>query len=459
MKRILNIIVIALIFSFILENQILAALPSLPADEGILLIDEDTNTIIYEQNKEVPFEPASTTKLLTALVLVDTIDNLDQLVTVGNEINEFTYADSRAMIWEGQQLTYRDLLYAMLVPSGNDAAQSIAVNVGKILANTQDKATAEAAFIKAMNQKASELGLTNSNFVNPHGRSNPNHYTTPEDYIKVTQAAFKNDAIKSAASAKEYIIKNQDGSNNVLHSSDYCLYTNSNDMAGYSGISFLFPNLVPGVVQDNPLYSKYINAAKTGSTDSNKRTYAFYSDQPNNNVYGVIFNCDEMLGIFSQSKELVEYLNENYQNNDISELVEKQKPEIENISILSPKELNIKVTETEIYDDKNNLDKMNVTYRFNEDLIKEENGKYTLLDTIHKTEKIGSALVNNSNGSVKTIPIYAENNYVPKTWIDYLIDNPIYPIIGIVLIILIIAIIVYRKRKNKKAENDIYEII
>ena len=102
---------------------------------------------------------------------------------------------------------------------------------------------------------------------------------------------------------------------------------------------------------------------------------------------------------------------------------------------------------------------MNVTYRFNEDLIKEENGKYTLLDTIHKTEKIGSALVNNSNGSVKTIPIYAENNYVPKTWIDYLIDNPIYPIIGIVLIILIIAIIVYRKRKNKKAESDIYEII
>lgn len=152
-----------------------------------VLYDMETDEILFEENFDKKLYPASTTKLLTAIVATKIITDPDTVITVGNEIKMIGEESSRAGLEVGMKLTFSDLMDAMMLPSGNDAAYTMAVNCARIYKDDPKMSNKAAlnCFVELMNDAADQLGATNSQFVNPDGWHSPNHYTTAKDMAKI----------------------------------------------------------------------------------------------------------------------------------------------------------------------------------------------------------------------------------------------------------------------------------
>ena len=160
------------------------------------VLNVDSNTALYQKNSDEHIAPASTAKMLTALTVLD-YSSLDDTFTVGSEIDLITSDSSRAWLNLGDTLTVKQLLVAMLLPSGNDAAYTLAVNVGKRIAG-EDWLGAQQAievFANTMNQKAKEVGAASSNFVTPDGYDADGQYTTTFDLAQIAKACLGNDIL------------------------------------------------------------------------------------------------------------------------------------------------------------------------------------------------------------------------------------------------------------------------
>lgn len=144
-----------------------------------ILIDAKTGTVLYEKNAGEVEYPASTTKILTALLVIEA-GNLDQWVTI--EPQDTKVEPSALEFKTGEQYVRRDLLYALLLKSANDVALALA----------RDNAGSVEAFAEKMNRRAGELGATESHFTNPHGLHNPHHFTTAQDLARIARAAMQN---------------------------------------------------------------------------------------------------------------------------------------------------------------------------------------------------------------------------------------------------------------------------
>jgi len=163
------------------------------ACEYIVLYDATNDKVLYSKNADTQCYPASTTKLLTALVTLK-YTNENTVFTVGNEVLLIDPESSRAWLRMGYRLNLQTILEAIMLPSGNDAAYTAAANVGRIIAG-DDSLSAQAAiakFCEKMNETAKELGAKNSHFVNPDGIHNANHYTTASDMLLIAKAALDN---------------------------------------------------------------------------------------------------------------------------------------------------------------------------------------------------------------------------------------------------------------------------
>ena len=141
-----------------------------------------TGQCTYGQNLFGKMYPASTTKILTCLVAIEQAD-LDTQVTVSAHAADQTSDSSVANLAEGDAMTLKDLLYGLMLRSGNDAAIAIAETIGG----------SEEGFAKLMNEKAAALGATHSHFVTPHGLHEDDHYTTVYDMYLIFQAAVQNE--------------------------------------------------------------------------------------------------------------------------------------------------------------------------------------------------------------------------------------------------------------------------
>lgn len=146
------------------------------------VLNVDSNSTLYQKNSDEHIAPASTAKMLTALTVSDYC-SLDDTITVGSEIDLIASDSSRAYLNHGDTLTVKQLLVAMLLPSGNDAAYTLAVNVGKRIAGKDGLRAQQAieVFANAMNRKAKDVGAASSNFVTPDGYDADGQYTTAFD--------------------------------------------------------------------------------------------------------------------------------------------------------------------------------------------------------------------------------------------------------------------------------------
>ena len=151
------------------------------ADGGIL-IDADSNAVLYEKNADQAYYPASITKILTALIIIENCD-LDEMVTFSdNAINNVESNSSNMGTMVGDVLSVRDCLYGLMLASANEAGNALAEHLSGSIE----------AFTDLMNQKALELGCTGSHFANPSGLNNPDHYVTARDMAAIMRAAISN---------------------------------------------------------------------------------------------------------------------------------------------------------------------------------------------------------------------------------------------------------------------------
>lgn len=203
--------------------KIAEQMPELSLEAGAAcLFSVDEDMILYEKNGTDRVAPASTTKLLTALTVLKYC-SVDEVLTAGEEISLISQGASTASLKVGNRGSVKVFLGAMLVPSGNDAAYSLANYAGhKILgdenASTQD---AVAAFVGAMNTYAAELELEDSNFVNPDGDQAEDQYTTARDMVRIAKACLENETIVEITKAKSF---------RALFENADVTYKNSNEM-------------------------------------------------------------------------------------------------------------------------------------------------------------------------------------------------------------------------------------
>lgn len=234
----------------------------LTSAQSAVLMEAYSGRILYKKNSEAKLPIASTTKIITAIVIINNCD-LDKIVTITNE--SVGIEGSSVYLKLGEQLTIRDLLYCLMLRSGNDSAVALALECSGSIEN----------FAKLMNQHAASLGVKNSNFVNPHGLHNVNHYSSASDLALITANAMLNKEFESISGCKAITICG--GKDNVRH------LVNKNKL----------------------LYSlNNSNGVKTGYTLNAGRCFVGSAKKDNMQLVAVVLNCGPM---FEDSAKMLDY--------------------------------------------------------------------------------------------------------------------------------------------------------
>ena len=246
-----------------------------------VLMDLDTGSILFSKNINERVYPASVTKVLTAILSIENLDLSDSVVVSKTAI-DLPYGSSNAGLKEGEVISIEDLLYALMLKSGNDCANVLAEAVS---GSTED-------FANIMNKKAKELGCVNTNFVNPHGYHDDNHYTTPRDMMKIFAYSLKNPDFLKICSTSSYVIDS----------------TNKTDMAR----EYVNTNRLILSKSESYLSQYYENCicGKTGYTDEAGRTFVGYAQKGEYNLilgtFGVM-DVDGNDGRYIDATTLFEY--------------------------------------------------------------------------------------------------------------------------------------------------------
>ena len=230
-------------------------------DSSEIVMDVTSNRVLFSKNADEKRFMASTTKILTAIVIIDSCDINDQVVvsekTVGVE-------GSSIYLEKGEVLSVKDLLYGLMLRSGNDCAETLAIY----------KCGSIEKFAGLMNKKAQEIGAKNSHFVNPHGLHDDNHYTTAYDLALISCYAMNNPVFKEIVSTKKTVIPfTTRNTNRVLINKNKMLW----EFDGATGV-------------------------KTGFTKKAGRCLVSSCNRNGLELVSVVLNCPPM---FDRSKEIL----------------------------------------------------------------------------------------------------------------------------------------------------------
>lgn len=251
--------------------------------QGAILINAKSGQVLFEKNAHLQLYPASTTKLLTALIIAENLDLNDEVVI--DKESPFTIG-ARIYIREGEIFTVDQLLNALLVESANDVANALAVHYSGSIKN----------FSEIMNKKAISLGAVNSNFVNPSGLHHGNHYTTAYDLALISKAAYENEIIREIVKKYTYAINptNKVDETRYMKSSNKFLYSQDNNyLLDYKG---------------EKIYAKYdlVNGMKTGYTDEANNCLVTSASMEDKTLIAVVLNATGRHS-FIDSRELIDY--------------------------------------------------------------------------------------------------------------------------------------------------------
>lgn len=240
--------------------------------------DRKTGDVIWGKNENNKTAMASTTKIMTAIIALENSD-LNSIVNISSKAA--CTGGSRLGLKHGDKILLHDLLYGLMLKSGNDAAVAIAEHISGNVEN----------FSIIMNEKAKELQLENTHFVTPHGLDNENHYTTAVELAKLTDYALKNEKFKKIVSTKHYTIK----INNYFKA-----INNTNELLG----------VIKGV-----------NGVKTGFTGNAGRCLVTSINRENFEIIVVVLQADTKKDRGTDSVKIIEYIYNNYELFNIKEYI------------------------------------------------------------------------------------------------------------------------------------------
>lgn len=256
--------------------------------EGAILIDMDTAEILYEKNSHSQFYPASTTKIMTAILAIEK-GNMDDMVTIDQEVVNLTDGTHIALE-PGEQLSLEHLLNALLIESANDAALAIAKHISGSIEE----------FNNLMNEKAKSIGCLNTNFANPNGLPNEEHMTTAYDLALIARYAMQNEKFRSIVKNYTYTIPitNKKTETRYLKSANRILYSNEKiDVDG----------------KLTPIKYDGVNGVKSGYTVVAKQCLVTSLDKNGHKLIAVVLKSDGK-NVYSDTHKLLNYGLENFEN-------------------------------------------------------------------------------------------------------------------------------------------------
>lgn len=356
--------------------------------EYVSLYNMNEDILLYSKNDTKKTSIASLTKMMTTLVAIEEIDNLDKIVTIKERDFEGTVGYSKAGFKVGDKVTYRDLLYGIILPSGADAVNAVVNNT-----LGYDK------FIKKMNETAKKIGMNDTSYANPVGKDDENNYSTSNDLAKLLKYALKNETFKTIFTTKNY--KTSNGLNLESTVNRYENILNTNEIKG----------------------------AKSGFTKDAGRCLASITTLNNVDYLLVVINSST-ISPYNAVKDTItiyDYYNNNYGYKNII----NDDTFIKEISVDFSKEKTYKITGSEDIEKylKNNTE---VTYKYV--------GSDKVTFNTKKGSKLGVVKIYDGDVLLATSNVYLENN------IEY------YPIITYIMIgiAVIFVILIVKKIKKKK---------
>ena len=244
-----------------------------------IVMDMDTGDILYEKDCHKRAEPASTTKLLTAILAVDNLNPSDVITVKDGALEGISYDAVRIWLSPGETMPVSDLLYALLLPSANDAANVLAMAVAGTIPN----------FATKMNETAKALGCKDTHFVNANGLPDPQHYTTAYDMALIARAAYGRSRIRDVLGTPAYWIPATNmAEERELWTTNYLLYD----------------------VTD--VYYEYCTGGKTGYTEEAGNCMVAFAEKYGRRLVSVVFHCPGQYDRFTDSKNLLEFCFEEY---------------------------------------------------------------------------------------------------------------------------------------------------
>lgn len=285
MKRYL---ILFIVFAVLLNTYSFAVADDLSLNgEGAILIDYDSGRILYEKNAHKKLYPASTTKMMTAILTLEH-GKMDDMVTIDPEIIGMTEGSHIALDYD-EVMSVEDLLHALMIASANDAAAAL----GKYVAGSID------GFVKMMNDKARELGATNTNFTNPSGLHDDNHYSTAYDLYLIARYAMENKSFRELVNKSSYTIgpTNKKSEPRLLHTTNRFLY--GNDRINVDGKTI-------------PIRFDGVAGIKTGTTGEARNCLVSYANRDGKRMITVVLKA-EGKEVYADTYKLLDYGYSNFE--------------------------------------------------------------------------------------------------------------------------------------------------
>lgn len=422
MKKTICLLILTIVIIF--SNYTAAFADNIQLDgEAAVLIDGLTGEILYQKNMDKQMYPASTTKIMTALLTIENT-NLDDIVVIDSE-TPFTEG-SRIYLIEDEKFTIEQLLYALMLESANDAAVALAKYIS---GNIED-------FAELMNQKAEELGAKNTHFNNPNGLPDENHYTSAYDLAMIARYAMKNEKFRRFVSTASYQIPPTEKQEETRY-----LY-NSNRFLWDNNRTILYKGKHTKIKYDK------VTGIKTGYTDVARNCLVSAAKDGDREVIAVVLKSNG-LNCFLDSRKLLDYGLDNYKNinsvtkNDVVTTVDISNGEIEKLDLIAEASL-VKTVPKNIN-------------------ISDIKSKTKLLEEIkapiNKGEQLGKVeyyLDNEFLGEVKLIAADSVEKNINSTVKDYVFAflNKIkwifISIVSIIILYIILAIRINIRRRNRR---------
>ncbi len=259
--------------------------------ESAILVDANTLEVLYEKNSKSQFFPASTTKIMTAILAIE-LGNLDDIITIDQEVVDLTDG-SHIALEPGEELTLEQLLNALLIASANDSALAI----GKYVTGDLN------SFIQLMNDKAKDLGALDTNFVNPNGLHDNLHLTSTYDLALIAKYAMTNEIFRDIVKNHKYTIPptNKKTESRNLYSKNKLLFSNQKIN-----------------IDDNSVPIKYpgVQGIKTGYTSISRNCLVAAVERDGQSFISVVLKS-EGSNIYSDTHKLFNYGFENFENINI----------------------------------------------------------------------------------------------------------------------------------------------
>ncbi len=400
MKKVLSFIFVFILF-MVRANAVELDISS----QNAILYNMDTEEILYEKAADEQVSIASLTKIMTALVSIENIEDLDtQVVLTADDFGGLIEANAvTAGFTKGEVVTYRDLLYGLLLPSGADAAKALARNI----------AGSEENFIKMMNEKVEKMNLKNTHFSTVIGLDDDNNYSTARELALIFKEALKNEDFKTIITTKEYT------------SSDGKVKFHSTIQSNAKKFEIDIP---------------YILGGKTGTTTDAGLCLATIAKENDVNymlvTLGALYDKKAPHNI-EDAQTIYDYFIDNYGNHVI---VDKETPFTEiKVKYGTEKTLKLYPTKSITKYLENDYDKNDIKYVYD--------GREEITAFTKKGEKLG------------TLQIYYQDNLIAKenivlnqtlkfSLLEFAKENIII-ILSVITAVIIIVIFIFKRKKSK----------